>query len=136
LSSSAITTSTPVDSAVPSTEPQTDAGATTLPVPVLVTTTAPHSLADAAIVAMGEQINKDSADLVQTLMAADDSFIEPAGYAWDLQSATVSVSATLSPAATEDVAMTGPVGISGARSEPVRSGQPGGSVRPDPGPSR
>ncbi len=93
----------PVDSAIPSTEPQTNAGTTTLPVPVLVTTTAPPSFADAAILALGEQINEDSDDLVQTLMAADDGFIEQAGYAWNPQSATVSVSATLSPAYTAGV---------------------------------
>jgi hypothetical protein len=86
----------PVDSAVPSTELSTNAGATTLPVPVLVTTTAPLSLTDAAILALGEQINDDSEDLVKTLMADDDNFIEQADYAWDPLSATVTVSATLS----------------------------------------
>ena len=70
----------PVDSAVPSTDPQTGTGATTLPVPVLITTTAPLSLADAAILALGEQIDEDSDDLVQTLMASDAGFIQQAGY--------------------------------------------------------
>jgi hypothetical protein len=93
----------PVDPAVASTDPQPSTVATTLPVPILVTTTEPLSLADAAILALGEQINEDSDDLVQTLMADDDGFIEQAGYSWDPQSATVTVSATLSPTYTDGV---------------------------------
>jgi hypothetical protein len=86
----------PVDSAAPSTDPP-HANVTTLPVPVLVTTTAPLSLADAAILALGEQINENQDDLVQTLMATEDGVVQEAAYSWDPESATVSVSATLSP---------------------------------------
>jgi hypothetical protein len=88
----------PIDSAGSTADPQAAPATTTLPVPVLVTTSAPLSLADAAILSLGEQINQDSDDLVQTLMADDDGFIEQAAYAWDRQTAAVTVTATLSPA--------------------------------------
>jgi hypothetical protein len=70
---------------------------TTLPTPILVTTSAPLSPADAGLLSFGAQINANSADLVDNLISGGDGIVESAEYSWDGQSATVVLEATLSP---------------------------------------
>ena len=74
---------------------------TALPTVIIVTTTAPLTPADTALLAFGEQINAESPDLVANLISGDDGIVESAEYAWDPSTATVTLSATLSPTYTD-----------------------------------
>ena len=93
----------PAESTTTSTSSSSLSGttSTTLPTPILVTTVAPLSPADAGVLALGEQINAQSDDLVATLIAGDDGVIDRADYSWDAPSASVVVSAALSPTYTD-----------------------------------
>jgi hypothetical protein len=74
---------------------------TALPTPIIVTTVVPLTQADADLLAYGERINAESADLVANLVSGADGIVESADYSWDAQSATVVLSATLSPTYTD-----------------------------------
>jgi hypothetical protein len=69
---------------------------TSLPTPVLVTTTVPLSEADRRLLAYGEQINADADEFVDTLVGDTDSVISSAEYSWDAATTTVALTVTLS----------------------------------------